>query len=105
MSNDYAVFRYADVLLMKAEALWRNRQNPADLLHWHLVNQIRARAGVPDLTSLDGKVSFDLAGAVVPGGELFNEMGREMFENKQTSGSMIRWGVYTCSCKMGSSCL
>jgi len=30
MSNDYSVFRYADVLLMKAEALWRKSQSSTD---------------------------------------------------------------------------
>jgi len=62
MSNDYAVFRYADVLLMKAEALWRNG-NTAQALT--LVNQVRARAGVPNLTSLDGPVSYDMTGPSV----------------------------------------
>jgi hypothetical protein len=99
MSNDYAVFRYADVLLMKAEALWRKSNNPADPAALALVNQIRARAGVPNLTSLDGKLSFDLAGAVVPGGELFNEMGRELAFEKSRRQSMIRWGVYTSIAK------
>ena len=79
MSNDYSVFRYADVLLMKAEALWRKSNSPTDAGALALVNQIRTRAGLTDLTSLDGKLSFDLAGPVVPGGELFNERGREMF--------------------------
>jgi hypothetical protein len=95
MSNDYAVFRYADVLLMKAEALWRKSGNDKDPAALALVNQIRARAGVPALTSLDGKLSFDLAGAVVPGGELFNEMGRELAFEKSRRQAMIRWGVYT----------
>jgi len=96
MSNDYAVFRYADVLLMKAEALWRkSNNNPTDAAALTLVNQIRSRAGVPALTTLDGKLSFDLAGAVVPGGELFNEMGRELAFEKSRRQSMIRWGVYT----------
>ncbi len=92
MSNDYAVFRYGDVLLMKAEALWRNGNTPAALV---LVNQIRARAGVADLTTLDGKLSFDLEGDVVPGGELFNELGRELAFEKSRRQSMIRWGVFT----------
>ena len=74
-----AVFRYADVLLMKAEALWRKSNSTTDAAALTLVNQIRSRAGVTDLTSLDGKLSFDLTGPVVPGGELFNEIGREMF--------------------------
>ncbi len=95
MSNDYAVFRYADVLLMKAEALWRKSNNPTDPAALALVNQIRVRAGVPAITTLNGKLSFDLAGATVAGGELFNELGRELAFEKQRRQSMIRWGVYT----------
>jgi hypothetical protein len=92
ISNDYAVFRYADVLLMKAEALWRIGGNDAAALA--LVNQIRARAGVPDLTTLNGPVSFDLTGGDVPGGELLNEMGREMFAEHNRRQDLIRWGLW-----------
>jgi len=95
LSNDYAVFRYADVLLMKAEAQWRKSGNATDAASLALVNQIRARAGVANLTTLDGKLSFDLAGAVVPGGELFNELGRELAFEKSKRQAMIRWGVFT----------
>ena len=95
LSNDYAVFRYADVLLMKAEAIWRKTNNPTNVDALALVNQIRARAGVPDLTTLDGKLSFDLAGATVGGGELFNELGRELAFEKSRRQSMIRWDVFT----------
>jgi starch-binding outer membrane protein, SusD/RagB family len=91
MSNDYAVFRYADVLLMKAEALWR-KGNAAEALT--LVNQIRTRAGVPALTSLDGPVSYDMTGPSIPGGELFNEIGREMFAENHRRQDLIRWGLY-----------
>ena len=91
MNNDYAVFRYADVLLMKAEALWR-KGNSAQALT--LVNQIRARAGVPDLTSLDGPVSFDMTGPSIQGGELLNEIGREMFAENHRRQDLIRWGLY-----------
>lgn len=92
MSNDYAVFRYADVLLMKAEALWR-QGNEAEALA--LVNQIRARAGVADLTTLDGPLSFDVEGGDVAGGELFNEIGREMFAENFRRQNLIRWGYFT----------
>jgi hypothetical protein len=92
MDNDYAVFRYADVLLMKAEALWR-KGNTADALV--LVNRIRERAGVPDLASLDGPLSYDMEGPVVAGGELFNEIGREMFAENHKRTNLIRWGLFT----------
>ncbi len=91
MSNDYAVFRYADILLMKAEALWR-KGNTADALI--LVNMIRTRAGVPALTLLDGPLSYDLAGGSIPGGELFNEMGREMFDEHNRRQDLIRFGFF-----------
>ena len=91
MNNDLVVFRYADVLLMKAEALFRLGQADAAL---PLVNQIRERAGLTDLTSLDGKISFDLAGPVVSGGELLNEMGREMVFEHNRRQDLIRWGYF-----------
>jgi hypothetical protein len=92
MNNDYAVFRYADVLLMKAEALWRTGQ---EALALPLVNQIRARAGLSsDLASVDGPVSYDMTGPSVPGGELFNEIGREMFAEHHRREDIIRWGLY-----------
>jgi starch-binding outer membrane protein, SusD/RagB family len=91
LSNDFGVFRYADVLLMKAEALFRTNK-PADALI--LVNQVRTRAGLTALTSLDGKLSFYQEGAVEPGGELFNEMGREMFAEHNRRQDLIRWGYF-----------
>ena len=96
LSNDYAVFRYADVLLMKAEALFRLGNTALAL---PLVNQIRERAGLTDLTSLDGKVCFDLAGPVVSGGELLNEMGREMAFEHNRRQDLIRWGFWNSNDK------
>lgn len=93
MSNDYAVFRLADILLMKAEALWRQNPGHADILP--TINEIRARAGVADLTTVDGPFSFDMDGGDVDGGELYNEMGREMFAEQTKRQAMIRWGVFT----------
>lgn len=92
MNNDYAVFRYADVLLMKAEALWRLGRDQEALV---LVNQIRDRAGVEPFTELDGPLSFDMEGEIVPGGKLFNEMGREMFAENFRRQDLIRWGFFT----------
>ena len=50
MSNDFVIYRYADVLLMKAEALWRLDPNDTEALA--LVNQIRTRSGVDPFGSL-----------------------------------------------------
>ncbi|MBL4561446.1 MAG: RagB/SusD family nutrient uptake outer membrane protein [Labilibaculum sp.] len=46
MSNDFSIFRYADVLLMKAEAIMRNSGNEisSDATVLSLVNEIRTRA-------------------------------------------------------------
>ena len=79
---------------MKAEALWRKSGSATDAAALALVNQIRTRAGLTGLTSLDGKLSFDLAGAVVPGGELFNERGREMFAEHSRRQDLIRFGLW-----------
>ena len=50
--NDYPLFRYADVLLMKAEALLRaDAANATEALN--LVNEVRARVGATPLTAVD----------------------------------------------------
>lgn len=79
MSNDFPIFRYADILLMKAEALWR--QNPADQVALSLVNQIRARAGIDPYTSLTAQ-------------NLLAERGREMFYENHRRNDLIRFGKF-----------
>ena len=110
MNNDFPIFRYSDVLLMKAEALWRISGNSADADALALVNQIRNRAGLSDLASLDGCVAYKdytgsdynydpndptACGNPVPGGELYNERGREMFMECHRRSDMVRFGFYT----------
>lgn len=47
VNNDFVIFRYADVLLMKAEALFRaGKTEEADVL----LKQVRDRVGAPDRT-------------------------------------------------------
>lgn len=48
-SNNFPVIRYADVLLMYAEAL--NEQTPNNTEAYNAVNRIRNRAGLPNLTA------------------------------------------------------
>jgi hypothetical protein len=95
MSNDRAVFRYAHTLLIRAEALWRINNGSQEALQ--LVNDIRTRSNASLLTSLDGIPSFMLSegGASIPGGELLNELGREMFAENFRRTDLIRWGYFT----------
>lgn len=112
MNNDFPIYRYADVLLMKAEALWRMSGNSSHPDALALVNQIRNRAGLSDLTTLDGCLSYKdytgsgynydpedptACGDPVPGGELYNERGREMFFESMKRSDMIRFGFYNDS--------
>jgi len=84
LSNDYAIFRYADVILMKAEAVARKNNNWNDAVSLAIVNQIRARAGVDPFPALTA--------------ELFlAERGREMFAESQRRCDLIRFGKYNGS--------
>lgn len=76
MSNDFVVYRYADVLLMKAEALWRQNSGSGEALA--LVNQIRNRSGVDDFSSLNAE-------------RLLAERGREMFWEQMRRQDLIRF--------------
>ncbi|TAD98065.1 MAG: RagB/SusD family nutrient uptake outer membrane protein [Bacteroidetes bacterium] len=78
-SNDFSVFRYADILLMKAEALVRNGSAGTAKA---LVDQVRARAGVAALSSAP---SLD---------DLYDERGREFCWEGLRRQDMIRFGKY-----------
>lgn len=77
LSNDYPIFRYADVLLTKAEALWRLQQDPTEALR--LVNLIRNRAGVDDYQ------------APLTADKILDERGREMFWEVTRRQDLIRF--------------
>ncbi len=76
MSNDFVIFRYADVLLMKAEALWRQNAGSGEALA--LVNQVRMRAGVDPFTELDAD-------------KILAERGREFFWEQLRRQDLIRF--------------
>ncbi len=76
MDNDYLIYRYADVLLLKAEALWR--QNPGDGVALDLVNQIRTRSGVDPFDALNAD-------------RLLAERGRELFWEQVRRQDLIRF--------------
>lgn len=77
--NDIAFLRYADVILMKAEALARKEQF-SDALP--LINQIRARSNATPLTSL----TLD---------DILNERGRELTFEMARRRDLIRFGKFT----------
>lgn len=79
MNNDVHIFRYADILLVKAEALWR--MNPNNIEALMLVNMIRQRAGVEPFNSLSAD-------------KLLDERGRELFVELVRRQDMIRFGAY-----------
>lgn len=78
LNNDFPIFRYGDLLLMKAEVRWRQGDDATAL---DFINQIRQRAGADPLTTLDGDI-------------LLAERGREMFAEGYRRSDLIRFGRY-----------
>jgi len=77
--NDYVIIRYADVLLMKAEALLRQGDETGALA---IVNDIRGRAGAAARTTL----STD---------DLLEERGFELAWEGVRRQDLIRFGKFT----------
>jgi hypothetical protein len=78
LNNDFPIYRYADVLLMKAEAAWRQGNTAVAL---QFVNQVRERSNVAPLTSIDASI-------------LLAERGREMFAEGHRRSDLIRFGRF-----------
>lgn len=76
--NDYVLIRYADVLLMKAEALLRKNQEEAARA---IVNQIRTDRGVAEFEEL----TLD---------NLLDERGRELYWEGHRRNDLIRFGKF-----------
>ena len=79
-NNDFAIFRYADVILMYEEALLRQGKSPIVLQE---LSKIRTRAGLNIYTEKDITLS-----------ELYNERGRELAWEGWRHEDMIRFGTY-----------
>lgn len=81
-SNDFVVYRYADVLLMKAEALFNiGNAGGAKLV----MDQVRARAGLPALAS-DPTLT-----------DILDERGRELCWEGHRRQDLIRFGKFTAA--------
>ncbi|MFA6403439.1 MAG: RagB/SusD family nutrient uptake outer membrane protein [Salinivirgaceae bacterium] len=78
MGNDYPIYRYADVLLMKAEVRLRQGDASGAL---PFVNEVRTRAKATPLT----EVTED---------NLLDERARELFAEGHRRSDLIRFGKY-----------
>lgn len=79
INNDLPIIRYADILLMRAEALFR--QTPGSVEALALVNQIRVRAKVAPFT-------------ILTNANLLAERGREFAWEGWRRNDLIRFGKY-----------
>ncbi len=76
LSNDFPIFRYADILLMKGEAMIRQGENGDEY-----INMIRSRAGLDPWAN----VTLD---------QILEERGREMFWEAHRRQDLIRFGKF-----------
>jgi hypothetical protein len=82
MDNDFALFRYADILLTFAEATARLSNNWNDPTALAIVNQVRVgHGGVTPYSTMTAQSFYD-------------ERGREMFFEGMRRQDMIRFGTY-----------
>lgn len=79
MDNDFPVLRYADVLLMRAEAIFRTSGSTAEAEE--LVRQVRERAGLGIISPLTED-------------DLYHEIQRELAFEAQARTIMIRFGRF-----------
>ncbi len=78
LSNDYPLFRLGDIILVKAEAAFRQGKTALALTS---INQVRTRAGLAPLAA----VTLD---------DLFKERGFEMFAEASRRTDQIRFGKW-----------
>jgi len=77
-SNDLPIFRYADILLTKAEALTRQHKTGAK----DLMNEVRTYAKAPTLAA---EPSLQ---------DILDERGRELFDENWRRNDLIRFGKF-----------
>ncbi len=80
LDNDFPLYRYGDILLTKAEALFR-LNGYADATALGLVNQVHQRTGLADFVTMTEA-------------EFLAERGREMFSESWRRNDLIRFGQY-----------
>ncbi|MBT1711986.1 RagB/SusD family nutrient uptake outer membrane protein [Fulvivirgaceae bacterium PWU5] len=88
MNNDMVIFRLADILYMKAEALMRQNSNAATQEAVDLVNSVRVR-------NFDDPADAEYTTGTLTMDELLNERGRELAYEMHRREDMIRFGHFT----------
>lgn len=91
-SNDLPIFRYADILLTKAEALLRggvSTELPGDT-PYSLFKQIRDYVNAPVTSEEQSDLANPTEGLKV----LYDERGREFFDENWRRNDMIRFGHF-----------
>lgn len=81
-SNNYKIFRYADALLLLAEA-WCEKGNFPKSIEY--LNRVRARAEIQ---------SYSFISEVKLRGEIRDERGRELFGEFGRKYDLVRWGIW-----------
>ena len=81
--SDFPIYRYADVLLMKAEARMRQNNGVADDIALKCVNDVHTRAGLAAYTAAE--LTYD---------ELLDERGRELAWEGHRRDDLIRFGKF-----------
>ena len=81
-SNDLPIFRYADILLTKAEAIKRGASATNGQTAQSLMNEIRSYVNAPTLA---GDPSLE---------DIYAERGRELFDENWRRNDMIRFGHF-----------
>ncbi|MCL7987144.1 RagB/SusD family nutrient uptake outer membrane protein [Sphingobacterium sp. lm-10] len=81
-SNDVPIFRYADVLLMKAEAILRGAAPTQGQTAQSLINEIRTYVKAPNLTQQPTLT------------DLLDERAREFADESWRRNDLIRFGVF-----------
>ena len=85
-SNDVPIFRYADILLMKAEAILRGATATSGDSPMSLMNQIRSYVHAPMLTA---EPTLD---------DLLDERAREFADESWRRNDLIRFGQFEKDC-------
>ena len=83
-NSDFPIYRYADILLMKAEALMRLNGGVADQEALDAANEVHTRAGLIPYTASTLTLT-----------ELLAERGRELAWEGHRRQDLIRFGVFT----------